>query len=242
MEIINKNNKNKNSENLSQKNKESQNYPKSTDNKQCVGPCYYPDTTVVHPITLNYVNNKDYAFCPIYIEELDKNGNKIVIETGKCNIPTEKFDISNKNTEYNLLIPHIDLNAEYFLKKYYNIYTFEQMLDWLNNMKYTPIKTRSRVVDSAWVVFGKSLDILDQRIVDFYLEIIKRKWIYEIMIELDTYINVDKDNKIYFSGKVSNDNKNKYVTEKINFLIEKFVTHDDVYKFLLKYLKYRKES
>lgn len=224
--------------------KENKKYPISYNNLQCLGPCYQPNTQIVHPITLNYVTNKKYPFCPVYNEHIQENGEKSIIYIDQCGLPTEITDVSNQDTSNNLLSPHIDLTAEYFLKKYYNIFTFEKMLDWLNEKKYTTLKTRIRVVNSAWSAFGLDMDILDQRIIDFYLELIKKKWIYEIIKEINDYIYIDKNSKKISLAKYNTEKEDsqKFIVEKINFIIDKFIKRDEIYKFLIKYMKYRKDE
>jgi hypothetical protein len=191
------------------------------------------------------VTNTKLPFCPIYGEMTDKNGKKYIEKTDECMIPTEKKDLSNNENDQSILIPYIDLNCEFFLKKYYDIYTFEQAIDWINDKKYTSLRTRNRIMECAWNTFGENLDILDQRITNFYLDLIKKKWIYEIMNDLEEYLYIDDETKTIILKKTDKNDKNKdklgkNTVEKINFLIDKFVTRDDIYKFLIRYLKYRK--
>ena len=63
------------------------------------------------------------------------------------------------------------------------------------------------------------------------------------MKEINEYINVDENTKkISFKKNESKENSEKFNIEKINFIIDKFMSRDDIYKFLLKYLKYRKDN
>jgi len=40
-------------------------FPKSIKKYDCIGPCYEPNTPILHPITLEHVYDSTYPFCPI---------------------------------------------------------------------------------------------------------------------------------------------------------------------------------
>ena len=44
-------------------NKSHDDYPLSVNDHKCIGPCYFGDTKTIHPLTLDYINEK-YNFCP----------------------------------------------------------------------------------------------------------------------------------------------------------------------------------
>ncbi len=109
-------------------------YPKSKNKLQCMGPCYEPYTWITHPITLEYITN-DVPFCTVNDKLYDKKtGKQELIKTDECYNP-----IKNNNSVINndVLIPYIDLDCGLFLRKYYGIYTHEELVDWLikNNNK-----------------------------------------------------------------------------------------------------------
>jgi hypothetical protein len=224
------------------------NFPKSKHNLQCIGPCYHSNTVIVHPLTLQYVRETDNAFCPVqefeYTDPVSgKTTNKL---TDMCFNPTAAEDIKNTSSQSSIMIPIIDFNAERFLKLYYKIYSFEDAIDYIEKHNYTALKTRSRIIDCAWETFGKDLDLIDQRIADFYVELMKKKWMPYIYDKLHQYITID-NNKIIFS-KPSKEIKEKLIDdsefkiEGMNFLAAKFATHEEIYKFIIKYLKYRKKT
>jgi hypothetical protein len=222
-------------------------YPKSKNNIQCIGPCYEPFTTIVHPITLIPVTN-DRPFCPIVPTEMvnEQTGKKEFRMTNECINPTTNKDMADEDLKLNMVIPFVDLDCKYFLKKYYNLFTFEGMLDWLEKKKQSPLRTRLRVIECTWKAYGEELDILDQRITDFYIELIKKKWVAKIVKALDKYIVIEgtgDKQKISLTDKPQDKNSNneKHTVEKINFIMDKFLTRDDIYKFLVRYIKYRKE-
>lgn len=216
-------------------------YPKSVHNIQCIGPCYYPGTMIVHPIALQYLTNPDDAFCPIVpYENIDKiTGKKETITADRCYHPTERTDLSGKEFEINILSPNIDFNNAQFLNIYYNILSFEDSVNYIDNKKYLPIMTRLRIIDCALNAFGYELSIFDNRIVNFFIDVINNKWIDELYNVINKYIKIDND-KILFtvSNKMNDSLKDKDV--KYNFIKSKFVNSDEVYKFLSRYLKHRK--
>jgi hypothetical protein len=213
-------------------------YPKSTNNVQCVGPCYKPKTWIIHPITLDYITDLDDPFCPINVQEKKLSNGKIekyYIDT--CNIPTNKTDIFKKEMELSMLIPHIDFNSNEFLKIYYNIFSFEDALNWLDKNIHLTINTKIRVIESAIIAYNKTLDIIDFRLVNFFIELIKYKWINYIYNKLNKYINII-DNNIIFDDPTNNKlNNEDHLIIRMNFLIESF-SELEIQKFLEKYIKY----
>lgn len=219
-------------------------YPKSKNNLQCIGPCYQAGTTIVHPLTLEYVTDKYNPFCPVKEwEYIDTETNKKIIRTTDiCYHPTESKDLSGKEFEMNILTPSIDFNDEQFLKIFYNIHSFEDAINWIDNKKYSPILTRLRIIDCAWNAYGKNVNIIDHRVVDFYIEVTKKKWIQDIYKHLNKYIHIS-DGKVMLGNPKENKLSPKdEVIVRTNFLIDRFINSDQMYKFLIRYLKYRKDE
>ena len=218
-------------------------YPKSKNNFQCVGPCYQPETLIVHPLSLEYVTDKYNAFCPVKEwDYIDEDGKKITRTTDICYHPTESKDLSGKEFEINILTPNIDFNDEHFLKIFYNIRSFEDAINWIDNKKYSPLLTRLRIINCAWNAYGKDVNIIDHRVVDFYIEVIKKKWINDIYKKINKYIHI-RDNKVLLGNPRENKLSQKdEIVVRMNFLIDRFINNDEIYKFLIRYLKHRKEN
>jgi len=220
-------------------------YPKSIHNRQCIGPCYFAGTQIVHPITLQYINNTGESFCPtapfVHIDKI--TGKKETLVADDCYHPTENKDLSGKEFEMNILNPNIEFNHKQFLNMYYDILSFEDAVEYISNKKYTPVITRLRIIDCALIAFGYELSIFDNRVVEFFIEIINNKWMDDVYKAIYTYIYID-DDKIYFANI-----NNKNISEssdikniKYNFIKSKFVTNELIYKFLSRYLKHRKDN
>lgn len=220
-------------------------YPKSKNNFQCIGPCYQPNTSIVHPLTLEYVTDKYYPFCPVKEwEYVDKDsGNTVTRTTDVCYHPTESKDLSGKEFEMNMLVPSIDFNDEQFLKIFYNIYSFEDAISWIDNKKFTsPLLTRLRIMNSAWSAYGADLNIIDHRVVEFYIELAKKKWMADIYKYLNKYVRISDENVLLGEPDENELTAKDDVVVRTNFLADRFINNDEIYKFLVRYLKYRKEE
>lgn len=219
-------------------------YPRSKNNFQCLGPCYNPNTSIVHPLTLEYVTDKYYPFCPVREWEFQdrETGKTIVRTTDLCYQPTESKDLSGKEFELNILTPSIDFNEEQFLKIFYNIHSFEDAVNWIDTKKYTPLLTRLRIMDCAWRAYGKEVNIIDHRVVEFYLELIKKKWTRDLYRELNKYVHIRGEKVLLGDPNDNNLGPKEEVVVRTNFLVDRFINHDEIYKFLTRYLKHRKDQ
>ena len=217
-------------------------------NFQCIGPCYQAGTTIVHPVTLEYVTDRNNPFCPVRQWELiDRDtGKKTTLTTDICYQPTETKDLSGKEFEINILTPNIDFNDVQFLKIYYNIYSYEDAISFVSEKKYLPVFTKLRIIDCALAAYGKDLNIIDHRTVDFFIEIINKIWMPEIYKNVEKYIHIH-NGKISLSRQQDQQEEEKQISQddakiKYNFIKSKFITNDEIFKFLMKYLKHRKDK
>jgi hypothetical protein len=216
-------------------------YPRSKNNHQCIGPCYHKNTTFVHPITAEYITSTN-ATCPIYDEGIDEDGNIVIQEVDECMNPTQDKDIKDDSYYNNISVPIISLDNIKFLRKFYNIYTFESALDWIEKKKSVPFRTKNRIIEAAWKAYGKELDIIDQRTTDYYLDVIKKRWINYIVSEIGKYISIEKKKNKITINKEGKENPEDHRIEKTNYILDKFITRDDIYKFLIRYNNYYKKT
>lgn len=213
-------------------------YPKSRNNYQCLGPCYEKATYIIHPTTLEHVTELDNPFCPVNEwEYINPNTGKseLRITDGCFNPTTNEKTMSTKEIEMNIILPKIDFSCSHFLKIYYNIYSMETAMDWIDNNKHAPYYSVRRILDCTWSAYGLNDPdyVMDDRIIIYYIDLIKSKWMSDIYKKIGKYVKVDK-NKIYFSN--SNDDTDSIV--KINFIIEKLVTHQYIHKFFTNFISY----
>jgi len=213
-------------------------YPKSSNNVQCIGPCYKQKTWIIHPITLDYITDTDESFCPTNLQQKKMPNGKIEdIYIDTCNIPTHQSDISKKELAMALLIPHIDFNPNEFLKIYYNIFSFEDALNWLEKNSHLSINSKIRVIDTAFTAYSKTLDIVDYRLVIFIIDLIKYKWINNIYNHLNKYINIVNNNVVIINPSSNRLESDDHLIIRMNYLIDLF-SEIEIQKFLEKYIKY----
>jgi len=204
-------------------------FPISINNNQCIGPCYEPNTYILHPISLKHITHIERPFCPTQ-SWIDNNGNMQEIDT--CLVATDKLEIDQNQINMSFVIPTFYFNCEVFLKTYYDIYSFDDALDWITHNK-APLYTNLRIINCAWKVYGLSIDIINDNLIDFYINLIKKEWIKNIYPFIAHYITIDNKN-IYFMNNDQDIEKNS--VEKINFIIKKFNNKEIIYKVIQSYI------
>lgn len=218
-------------------------YPIGINGKQCIGPCYKPGTYIVHPITLDYVTSRNVPFCPVpdyeYVDP--ETGQKSIRRIEQCYVPTESSDQSSREIEMNILLPNMDFSCERFLKIYYDIYSFESTLKWLNNNQNVPYNTKNRIMECSWNVFGNKLDYIDDQLIDFYIFTIKKYWIKSIYKKIYDLIYVNANTNTVYLNK-NNQNAEQFHIEKINFFIENYVNKNNMYQFLQSYIDINRDE
>lgn len=221
-------------------------YIKSKQGFTCLGPCYEPGTHVTHPITLNYVYDDDYPFCHVneHMNVDPETGKKEIKYYDKCYKTTKdknENDEQKKFASLNMILPFIEFRCEHFLKLYNDIFSFEDAVMWIEKKKYSPLSTRSRIFECAMKSYGKDIDIVNQQIMGYLIELISTKWINDLYNIIGKYLEISGD-KIKL-GKASSSNNNNIddrANEKKNYIINKFINSDEIHKFMVKYIKHRK--
>lgn len=228
----------------------SQRFPIGLTNKQCIGPCYPAGKYVMHPITLTYITDPERPFCPTNEWFNEKSNKQEIIDI--CLIPSVINSEQNQQIGLNFMLPTFYFNCEYFLKTYYDIYSFESAIDWITingngNGGSSPIYSQLRIIECAWKVYGATLNILNDQLINFYLYVIKKEWIKNIYPIFSKYIKIDKDN-IFLSNSPSKETKETKETneenkiEKINYFLSKFINKQNIYKVLSNYIKINKNK
>ena len=226
-------NKNKNLDKEIKDNK----YPISKNNIQCIGPCYEPGKSIIHPITMQFVTgtNINVPFCPTNsFQTIDTVTGEVKTRyTDACFKTTA--NLNDEQLQNNYLNPNINFDAEIFLKNYYNISSYDELLDYLQKNAYLPTNTKLRVIECMWI-FNKDIFIIDNLLVEIFTDYLidNIKIIYN---KLFKYIDVESK-KITF--KKNNLEKNKFNIERLNFLKDKLVKEEEVNKFLNKYYEKNK--
>jgi hypothetical protein len=148
-------------------------YKKSTHGYQCIGPCYEKNTLIIHPLTLEQIQQGPNPFCPIN-PFVDKSG--MVKRTDDC----DKADISSEiktGVDLETLSPFIIFDSEKFLKIYYNVDSLESAIIWIDEhqskLTYATIK---RMMNCAIEVYGQE-NLTNVFFIDFLTKIISKYWI-----------------------------------------------------------------
>ena len=221
-------------------------YPKSTSGKQCVGPCYKKNTKIIHPMYLKIVTESlNNTFCPVAeYTNVNKTTGKIEkYHVDEC--AEQTFKSSNPNnlnyiTSNDLLYPFVDFNEEIFLKLFYNINKFSDSIQWIEDNKHTPMKSRQRIFDLSIDAFGNTFDIMetsDTRIVDFILLLFKTSYLNKIVVELLKYLTIDNDKKFIEIKKNDKKETDESIIIKTNYINKHIITLENVTNFISNYFR-----
>lgn len=213
-------------------------YPKSINNRQCIGHCYEANKVITHPISLTPETNKDHPFCPV-MEFTNPKTKKIQI-TDECNHATS-LDEDRKEMEMSLITPYFDFNSTHFLKIYYGVSSFEDGIKYIVEHENIPYYTQRRILNALFNGYGSTITEIDSRLVTYYVKIIKERWSNLLLKNLGKFIKITGDvmmftNKIGTPEEVKISN-NMYLVEKINFLIEKLINQHVIQLFFEYYVK-----
>jgi hypothetical protein len=204
--------------------------------QQCIGPCYPAGFEILHPITLQLMTNPENPFCPTtkWVDPID---NKIKW-TDLCIVSeNDKLNTDNKQS-IDYILPTLGINSEIFLKTYYKIYSFESALDYIFNDNL-PLYTQLRIINCAWKVYGYKAEIINDQLINFYINLIKKEWIKDIYPQIANLIYVDGKNIYFKENKSTIEDKQ---IEKINFFNKKLNTTQIIYKILILYINENKSN
>jgi hypothetical protein len=173
-------------------------YPLSKKGYKCLDHCYYPNTFIIHPVTLTKMQIKNTSFCPI--NEINDDGNLILYD--KCDKPTHKeYDDTNAPQS-------LSFNTKLFLK-IYGINNFTEGLEWLKNSSHLPIRTLIRNVNCMLSIYGDKNILFSEPIITFIQKLVKKKISYK---QVEKYlIKYIKTNKEFDILKIK-----KYIKKSLN--------------------------
>jgi len=206
-------------------------YPKTLSGIQCVAPCYKKGSVVTHPFYFTAESINDFNFCPTaqYVDKITKQ----IMRSGICMNVTANIEEHNKILATNI---NINFDGDIFLQVYYNINSFADMVDWINDNPTEPYLTKIRLFNITLKYYGKNTEIIDQRLLAFLLEVCKKnvKIFYH---ELNTYIGKVYNNIMLVKPNNNNLEFSELYQERINYIISGLMKTNDLYKFLVIYLK-----
>jgi hypothetical protein len=203
--------------------KNNKEYQISKYGKQCIGPCFKPGSTYIHPMTTHTEIVIDKPICAIYSNK-NKEGLSVCLDP----------DINIDKYEY--LKVSVGDTYPNFLKIYYNILTEEECYKYLQEIH--PIFTKKRILLCFWKTFGSHIDIIEPIIAKTYIDIIKQTMIKMFYNKLGPHFTI-KNNKIYYNVNDNNNKKyyQKYKIEIINYIFKKILTTSCMISFLQNFIK-----
>ena len=222
-------------------------YPKSTNGLQCVGPCYYSKTKIIHPLTLEELAGIPHNFCPVNtFVYTSKTGQNMFSNFDRCFVPTANDnDIQNDELfRESVMAPQFIFSSEFFVKIYYKINSIDELLKWLNDNKDDPYRTKERVFNNSMVAYGKDLNIADLRLVNFINEVMIAN-LAKIYRHLKKYLIIEKDTVRLINPKERNGDDTELlevVQVYRNYIKDKFLGTDNVHQFMSKFLRYYKDE
>ena len=157
---------------------------------QCIGPCYKENEIYKHPITKEYITQKNHKTCPINpITETNTDGEDVIIKLiDKCEKVTSS-EYNNLNVTDNIVN---DFNCKLFLKNIYNIESFRDTINYINKNKLNII-TEKRLLNCSWKAFGNNIDNLTTSIIKYYVNKINTKWKLHIIKYNKNFNKIDND-------------------------------------------------
>lgn len=210
-------------------------FPISINNQQCIGPCYPANEYITHPVNLDTVYlEENKPFCPT-MPWKSREGELIKV-VDECLKPDNMNSYTYEEIVLNYVAPNLSYTDKSFLKTLYDIASFESAIDWIFNNE-THLYSKLRIMNSAWKAYGIKADIINDQLLEFYVNIVKKEWIKTIYLNIAKFIYVD-NKKIYIKENDMSINDNK--VEKINYFNKKFNTTQIMYEVLSLYLKENK--
>lgn len=208
---------------------------KLVNNQDCMDECLV-DAFTIHPLLLRPFEKKNTcSIFPIY----DENNKKMHFYK-KCNTNDIKNNKIGENT-FNNLIPSVKITEKILLNTFYNILSYNDAVDWIEENNNLPILTRFRVIKYTLLEFKNDINIIDNSFIDIIVELIKKIWIVDIYDNVHKYMKSDNTN-IIINKNFNTNEKNINKVEKINVIIEKYGNKNNVYKFLNKYISDKSQN
>ena len=224
-------------------------YPISKHGFQCLDYCYKPNTWIIHPTSFVPVTNHLENFCPI--NEYDgKNKRDGDIDQCKSSSVVKDKQLA-EDLGRNILMPTNNFSNENFLKIYYKINSMEEALDWITENSFEPYYTRRRIMDTSIKAFGFDDIIVDVRMVNFYLESLRSKWIPKLYRRLWSFISIieikGEKNILIVPSKekilTTKGNENDMTRLiKINYIRDKLAIYKHVDRALQKFIQSHKNK
>jgi hypothetical protein len=194
-------------------------------NPKCIGPCYNPNTIILHPTEHFYMSSIKY-FCPTEpVTIKTESGDTITKYVKECDIKS--------NNNFNI-IPQFIFSYSSFLQNYYKISSYDDFIKFLTENKNKNIITNIRIIECGLNVFKPNF--IDDLIIQKYIDFINKYKIEDIYLQLYKLIDYSKKIKI----RKNNLDKNKYEKQRKEYILENYINQINISKLLIKLIKSKK--
>jgi hypothetical protein len=156
--------------------------------RRCLTKCYPKNTNYLHPVLLTTIKStqNSCAVQPIYAERPDdKNvqmGNMNMLITDKCRL--EDNEEAGPPSDLGIILLGYHFSAYDFLTKIYDLHSFREVISWTQDHPHIPGRTRVRIHECAWRVFGRDPEGLEQSVLEYYYHFIREKWLPDYVREI----------------------------------------------------------
>jgi len=215
--------------------------PKSINGSECLTECINANTWSVHPITLELlIHDKPYCATknPVY-NDLSKYKYK-VDNLDECDF----IQISEKHFD-GIVSPTVGFDGKIFLVYNYKINSFYRCFTWLDSNPEVPKYTKNRLLNISWQVYGLDRGIINDYIVNYYLNYIRTYWSGYIMESLKLHIR-SKEEGVYFIAPDKVETNLNTDPEKLKlatkYILYQKITGNFVNNLLYQYIESYKDS
>ena len=162
-----------------------------TDKDKCFTKCMPENTHIIHPLYLTEITSNK-PFCLTHNSKFIK----------QCNSP------SNDEIENNISSPSLGISESIFLNSFYNIYSWNDLLNYQKKYIKENKITIDRLIEYAWIAFFDTIKNDIDSIIDCY-QFFKTKFVSESKIDI-------KETVIYIKK-----NLNEFTANEIHYYINK---------------------
>lgn len=201
---------------------------KSISGRKCLTKCYEKGKIFFHPISLvptQSLYNGACATNPYYVDDDGILGG--LREYDKCRL--EDNELSNPPDESAIILLSFTFDAKYFLNNFYGLKSFDQVIQWTLENDNLPYLTIYRIHNCAWKVYGKNIDALTFKVLEYYYEKSKNDW-------LVYYTKILQSEYSFDIIKKENNNQSSNFNQMYQLLLNNFYTYNFFVTSVKKYV------
>jgi hypothetical protein len=210
-------------------------YGKTINNRQCITPCYSANTWILHPTSVQFVKDLKHPYCATDIYYTKHNGVSMRNLTDVCEKVSEEVLNPDKITK-DIYAPISGFDSSIFLSKFYKINSIDEAIKYINENDSIENDTKDRILNLSFECFKMEEIINSADLIEYYISILKKRWIKNLYKHLYKFIEVDGD-KIKFKNIDEKENYEENKVEKINFIVVKLITYKNIQLIIKKFIE-----